>query len=299
MGHIVARIRVRPSTTPDMSVVVLRALVRKLFAYEPGIIDVIHRFTTCPGLDGQHRVSDNVFALFTKLTEVELPRAIVEIGRDAFTGCTRLAKVSLLSNALTHIGDRAFYDCARLRELSLSESLAHIGDRAFMNCSSFAGSSVYGDGDSSGDSGGSGGGGVGKGDGRGDAVGGGGGDDRRTLVLPDSLKHIGVYAFAECNRLKHVRLPRSLVHLNEGVFFECTALEFVTLPDTLTRILDRAFSGCSRLKATTHPRGLVHIGSSAFWCCESFGADEVAWYLRRARVADDAFVGAIYVRLHD
>jgi hypothetical protein len=291
MGHIVARIRVRPSTTPDVSVVVLRALVRKLFAYEPDIVDLIYRSATCPGLDGQHRVSDNVFALFTRLAEVELPRAIVEIGRDAFAGCTRLAKVSLLSNALTHIGDRAFYDCARLREVSLSESLAHIGDRAFMNCSSFAGSSPYGDGDS----GGSGGGGVG----RGDAVGGGGGGDRSTLVLPDTLKHIGVYAFAECNRLKHVRLPRSLVHLNEGVFFECTALEFVTLPDTLTHIFDRAFSGCSRLKATTHPRRLVHIGSSAFWCCESFGAEEVAWYLRTAHVADDAFVGAIYVRLHD
>ena len=94
MGHRLSKVLVRPSPIPSPSIAVLRALIRKLCAYEPDLVCMVHRMVVGDGCGEQHRVGDTVFAQFTMLTEVVLPRSIVDVGSDAFFGCTRLGKVS-------------------------------------------------------------------------------------------------------------------------------------------------------------------------------------------------------------
>ena len=65
------------------------------------------------------------------------------------------------------------------------------------------------------------------------------------IVLPDTIKEIGSYAFGYCTALTDIEIP------------------------SCTRILDYAFVGCSSLKAITLPDGVVSIGACLFKNCTS------------------------------
>ena len=55
-----------------------------------------------------------------------------EIGRSAFSGCTRLTSVTI-SNSVTSIGEIAFSCCTGLTSIIISNSVRSIGNYAFSN----------------------------------------------------------------------------------------------------------------------------------------------------------------------
>lgn len=92
----------------------------------------------------------------TAIEIIEIPDSCVQIGRDAFRGCSNLVTVTfgkslksiagsafsrcsslksvVLPDGIESIGDWAFIGCAKLQELYLGSSITDIGSGAFRDC---------------------------------------------------------------------------------------------------------------------------------------------------------------------
>lgn len=89
------------------------------------------------------------------------------------------------------------------------------------------------------------------------------------VKIPNSVKIIGIHAFAYCRSLKRLNLPDNLTIIDKGAVTECTLLEEIIIPNSVTRIGESAFNGCGSLKKVILSEGLEEIGESAFWGCTS------------------------------
>lgn len=49
----------------------------------------------------------------------------------------------------------------------------------------------------------------------------------KSVIIPNSVKEIGNYAFYECNSITNIVLPSSLETIGEGVFCGCNLSEFI------------------------------------------------------------------------
>lgn len=139
------------------------------------------------------------------------------------------------------------------------------------------------------------------------------GCELRSVVMPDSITHIGYAAFMACTSLVTVRLsaslttiegyafrgnyslgnlvfPDTLVTLGEGVFSFCISLSSVTLSNTLLTTLNyNTFEGCSVLASVTFPPSLTSISSSVFQTCPALTA--VTFPASLTDIGDSAFQG--------
>jgi len=75
------------------------------------------------------------FSYYTKLREVVLNEGIVQIGKQAFKGCTSLENITLPSTMIK-IYSHAFYNCTNLRNVILNKGLRDIGSSVFDGCTS-------------------------------------------------------------------------------------------------------------------------------------------------------------------
>ena len=89
------------------------------------------------------------------------------------------------------------------------------------------------------------------------------------VVVPDSVKEVGQYAFYNCITLTSVKLPDSVTAIGDYAFRGCNSLTKLNIPDTVTSIGNEAFAGCKRLANVTLPVNVV-IPMAAFDGCTSF-----------------------------
>jgi hypothetical protein len=78
------------------------------------------------------KIPDKSFEAFRKLVEVQLQEGLEVIGKSAFKLCTKLTKMDFPST-LREIGDHAFC-MADLRTIKLTEGLQKVGAGAFRDC---------------------------------------------------------------------------------------------------------------------------------------------------------------------
>jgi hypothetical protein len=69
-------------------------------AYEPGLVDLIQRFTG--DSNGMYREGNFAFHTNSRLKEVVLPRSITHVGKGTFCGCHALTLVTLPPLAHPH-----------------------------------------------------------------------------------------------------------------------------------------------------------------------------------------------------
>ena len=86
-----------------------------------------------------------------------------------------------------------------------------------------------------------------------------------SITLPGSIRKIGDHAFAGFPRLRHVNLPDSLEHIGQWAF-AYTALERVRLPKSLNTISQGAFEGCVHL-SEVNLENIKYIERAAFKDC--------------------------------
>ena len=207
------------------------------------------------------------------LTSVNLPDGLKVIGTRAFSGCSALTSVNL-PDGLEVIGDSAFYRCSALTDMAIPDDIPDLGASVFEGCEKLYTEDEYGyyiasknnkhavfiktnhsadvrikDGCV--------------------AIGSYAFSDSwlRAVVLPDSLKSIGAYAFENCERLDNITIPSSVTSIGSGVFSGCKSLKSVTLPDTLENLSAGTFRECESLKTVVLPKNLMRIGYSAFALC--------------------------------
>ena len=87
------------------------------------------------------------------------------------------------------------------------------------------------------------------------------------VVLPDTIRHIGIGAFRDSKKLKKVEGAARLKYIGMAAFKNCSGLEAMELPETLLHIGNDAFMGCTSLKELYIPGSVAQIGPNAFAKC--------------------------------
>ncbi len=112
-----------------------------------------------------------------------------------------------------------------------------------------------------------------------------------SVTIPESIKSIGEYAFADCKNLavvnfseglnfigaeafigcniKTLTLPDSIVTIGNNAFDNCRNLTNVILPSNLERIELELFAGCTNLTTITLPKELKLVVEAAFTGCNN------------------------------
>ena len=94
------------------------------------------------------------------------------------------------------------------------------------------------------------------------------GTNLRRVVMPNTLKTIGKYSFADCGFLETVVLNQGLETIDENAFNNCRFLETADFKEGLETINMNAFRNCTRYVVKNLPKSLVTIGNEAFRYCK-------------------------------
>lgn len=98
------------------------------------------------------------------------------------------------------------------------------------------------------------------------------------VVIPNTVKSIGNYAFSECESLKEIILPNGLMEVGERAFNGCTSLQTVVIPNSVKSIGTYAFANCMGLYAVTSLVNIPFILDDSAFAIESNDYDRDIMY---------------------
>ena len=164
--------------------------------------------------------------------------------------------------SVTSIGDRAFYGCKSLTEVSIPDSVASIGVNPFSYCLNLTQISVSPNHPT-----------LTTADGVLFSK-----ETRELICYPSALTaeqyaapqgiiSIGDYAFSYCSSLTEVSIPDSVTSIGDYAFYGCFGLTQMSIPDSVTSIGDYAFSECFGLTEVSIPDSVTSIGVNPFSYC--------------------------------
>jgi hypothetical protein len=89
----------------------------------------------------------------------------------------------------------------------------------------------------------------------------------KTVIIPETVEYIGLYAFHDCTGLTEITLPDSVQVIAPIAFYGCTSLKSVMLGSGLTEIGVQSFAYCPALTEITIPGSVTTIDDEAFFGC--------------------------------
>ena len=106
-----------------------------------------------------------------------------------------------------------------------------------------------------------------------------------SIILPESLKVIGNYAFSYCYHLETIDIPNYVNTIGENAFFYCTNLKEIDLPNSLQEIGRETFFYCLSLgPVLVIPDNVEIIESYSFQYCNSLDSVQIG---KKVSVIDD------------
>lgn len=171
-------------------------------------------------------IRSGAFYSLEGLTSVTIPNSVSAIGSDAFYGCTNLTSVTI-PNSVTTIGSNAFEGTAWYN--SQPDGLVYAGLVAYKykgivpegtsitlmeGTLGIAGHAFHGC------------------------------SGLSSVIIPNSVTHIGEYAFDYCSSLTSIIIPNSVTHIGEHAFYYCSSLTSITIPNSVTIIDYGTFESC-------------------------------------------------------
>ena len=93
--------------------------------------------------------------------------------------------------------------------------------------------------------------------------------DIKSVVIPSSVKSIGMDAFLGCVSLSDLFLSEGLISIEDNAFCGCHSLTYLLLPEGLETIGFESFTLCSKLKSVSIPSSVTNIDVYAFLYCSS------------------------------
>ena len=206
--------------------------------------------------------------------------AVKFIGKEAFAYCKSLEEI-ILPEGIQEIKSKAFYMCSSYSgklNLTIYPNLTKIGDEAYFGCKELFGEISFPDSLDT----------ICNGAFTGCRITG-------SLVIPNSVKTIGPYAFFKCTELSgiisigdgvseigdsafalcsniagNIIFGQNVSIIHKRAFFGCSSITGnIILPPKIERINDAAFYSCATLKGELIlPNTLRYIGDSAFAECK-------------------------------
>ncbi|MFP3155310.1 leucine-rich repeat protein [Lachnospiraceae bacterium ZAX-1] len=95
------------------------------------------------------------------------------------------------------------------------------------------------------------------------------------VVIPDSVKSIGVWAFNGCKGLNSIKIPGSITSIGGYAFEGCAGLSSIEIPGSVTSIGRCAFYSCKGLNSIKIEDGVASIGGDAFNECSGLRSIEI------------------------
>lgn len=226
--------------------------------------------------EGVTAIGNNAMYHTVNMEVITIPSSILSIGQSAIDGCSQLETVNLNSNAIvsktytatnnfstifgsqvqtynlgdaiTAIGDYAFYNCGNATTLNIPDGVTTIGNNSFAGCSGVTSLVIP------------------------ESVTSIGNDAFRectgveTLTLPN-VTTIGNSAFADCSNLTSLQLGNNLTTIGDSTFSSCYNLQAIAFPSTMKTIGNYAFYQCNRFTAIDIPASITFLGDGAFKGC--------------------------------
>lgn len=163
----------------------------------------------------------------TKITKVQFPSTLEEIGSSAFSSCKSLMCEISLPHSLKRIEGSAFSSSAIKGNLALPEGLEYIGSSAFSSCSGLTGS----------------------------------------LTIPSGVHIIYSSSFSSCGFTGNLTLPMGLTEIQSSAFSGTKFKGELNIPSTVTTIGGSAFKNTEFNGTLVLPEELISLGSNVFEGC--------------------------------
>ena len=81
------------------------------------------------------KINDAAFIVCQKITSVQIPATVREIGARAFSDCWNLTNITFASGSgLATVGDSAFTNCISLTSITFPKTLSRLGAGCFQGC---------------------------------------------------------------------------------------------------------------------------------------------------------------------
>jgi len=93
-------------------------------------------------------------------------------------------------------------------------------------------------------------------------------DKITTIILPETLKELGNFAFSGCSNLKLINIPSKITVIPSYCFNNCRSLTNIVLPTNLREIGNNAFRA-TNLKVVIIPPRVIKIDMFAFYFCQN------------------------------
>ena len=262
-----------------------------LFNKKTGVIEESQKTITVARIPSQienvevTRIAYQAFFGCDKLTTIEIPETVIQLGKRVFYGCINLEKVVFHGRQLELIGDipsegifqecdklvsagpigsncniefnwednipsEAFCELKSLTKVILPDGVQTIGEYAFVGCEDLSNIEIPNSVTSIEQS----------------AFFGSGLEE---IVIPEGVSFINAGVFSECEELQKVKLSDTVRGIGGSAFSRCKKLTEIVIPGGVNIVEAGAFRDCNSLVSVTLPRGITSIGGSAFSGCKS------------------------------
>lgn len=211
--------------------------------------------------DSVQTIGNSAFSGCIGLKEIAMPQKLMALGAGAFLGCSLLKNI-IVPEGVSRLERGVFKDCSSLTEIALPDTLHSISFDCFQNTeimnefqyrkektlyvgkwlicyrSDFEGELRIREGT------------VGIADRTGTAF-----DTPRknlsSVIIPESMKYLGMDSFCNCTGLETVHLPEGIISLGQDAFRKCTSLKNIVVPKSVQNIEQWAFMDCESIESIT------------------------------------------------
>lgn len=114
-------------------------------------------------------------------------------------------------------------------------------------------------------------------------------ENLESIIIPENVEYIGTECFSHCVKLRSVDCRNKVGKMEAYIFIDCIELEEIILPEAIEQIPSGCFVGCRGLKYIELPDSLKEIGSIAFSDCEQLKYIKISKNVQK--IGDGAFSG--------